>query len=37
VMATIHPSAILRAIDDLTRKKEMKHFIQDLKIAASIL
>jgi uracil-DNA glycosylase len=37
VMATIHPSAILRAIDDQTRKIEMKRFIQDLKAAAMVL
>jgi uracil-DNA glycosylase len=37
VMATIHPSAILRASDDQTRKLEMKRFIQDLKTAASAL
>jgi uracil-DNA glycosylase len=33
VMATIHPSAILRAADDETRKLEMARFIQDLKVA----
>ena len=31
VMATIHPSSILRAPDEQTRHTEMKHFIADLK------
>jgi uracil-DNA glycosylase family protein len=34
LMATIHPSAILRAPDDETRHEEMRRFIGDLKIAA---
>jgi uracil-DNA glycosylase len=37
VLATIHPSAILRSIDDETRKSEMKRFVQDLKTAARAL
>jgi DNA polymerase len=37
VMATIHPSAILRAIDDETRALEMQRFIEDLKIVAPLL
>jgi uracil-DNA glycosylase family 4 len=37
VIATIHPSAILRAPDDATRREEMKRFIQDLrKVARAI-
>jgi uracil-DNA glycosylase family protein len=31
VMATVHPSSILRAPDDETRHDEMKRFISDLK------
>src|SRR5580700_4422030 len=34
VMATVHPSAILRAPDDATRHEEMKRFIADLKKVA---
>jgi DNA polymerase len=37
VMATIHPSAILRAPDDQTRGSERKRFVEDLKKAASLL
>lgn len=35
VMATVHPSSILRARDDETRRLEMKAFIRDLETAAS--
>jgi len=31
VMATVHPSSILRAPDETTRADEMKKFIADLK------
>src|ERR1700683_1882538 len=31
VMATVHPSSILRAPDEQTREEEMKRFIEDLK------
>jgi uracil-DNA glycosylase len=31
VMATVHPSSILRAPDEATREEEMKKFIADLK------
>jgi len=31
VMATVHPSSLLRAPDDETRRREMKRFITDLK------
>jgi DNA polymerase len=34
VMATIHPSAILRASDDQARRDEMRRFIDDLKRVA---
>ena len=31
VMATVHPSSILRAPDDETRHSEMRQFVEDLK------
>ncbi len=34
VMATVHPSSILRAPDDETRELEMRAFVQDLKHVA---
>ncbi|MBB6143934.1 DNA polymerase [Silvibacterium bohemicum] len=34
ILATVHPSSILRAPDDETRKKETELFIADLKIVA---
>lgn len=34
VLATIHPSAILRAPDAASRQEAMESFIADLKIAA---
>ncbi len=34
VMATVHPSSILRAPDDETRHEEMRKFIEDLKKVA---
>lgn len=37
VLATIHPSAILRAPDDETRHREMKKFIEDLQTAVMVL
>jgi DNA polymerase len=37
VMATVHPSSILRAPDDDTRRVEMQSFIEDLKSAAKLL
>lgn len=37
VMATVHPSSILRAIDAETRELEMKEFVADLKYAASLI
>ena len=35
VMATVHPSALLRAPDDETRRREIGKFVADLKKAAS--
>jgi DNA polymerase len=37
VMATVHPSSILRAPDDETRHAEMKRFIEDLKTVAKVI
>jgi len=37
VMATVHPSSILRAPDDETRRLEMRLFIDDLKKLAKVI
>jgi uracil-DNA glycosylase len=37
IVATVHPSAILRAPDDETRRREMAAFVDDLRTAASQL
>ena len=37
VIATIHPSAILRAPDEDARRQELKRFIDDLKKVAQLL
>jgi DNA polymerase len=37
VMATVHPSSILRAPDDETRKLESQRFIEDLKKLAKVI
>ncbi len=37
VMATVHPSSILRAPDDETRHEEMRRFVQDLKKVAKVI
>lgn len=37
VMATVHPSSILRAPDDESRRSQLKEFIADLRIAAEQL
>jgi uracil-DNA glycosylase len=37
VIATVHPSSILRAIDEESRHREMGLFIQDLKKIAKVL
>ncbi|HEX2053605.1 MAG TPA: UdgX family uracil-DNA binding protein [Actinomycetota bacterium] len=37
VMATVHPSSILRARDEETRHLEMKGFVRDLEAAAAYL
>jgi DNA polymerase len=37
VMATVHPSSILRAPDDETRRLEYRRFVDDLKKLARVL
>ena len=37
VMATVHPSSLLRAPDDVTRRLETKRFIADLKLIREAL
>jgi uracil-DNA glycosylase family protein len=37
VMATVHPSSILRAPDEETRRTEMRRFVDDLKQIAGVL
>jgi uracil-DNA glycosylase family protein len=37
VMATVHPSSILRAPDEETRRIEMERFIADLRTAAQLM
>ena len=37
VLATVHPSSILRAPDDATRHREMNKFIDDLKKVAHVI
>ena len=37
IMATVHPSSILRAPDDETRRAEMQRFIDDLRNVAHVL
>lgn len=37
VMATVHPSAILRAPDDRTRRRQMAKFLEDLQTAQAAL
>ena len=37
VLATVHPSSILRAPDDETRRRERAAFVEDLKVVASVI
>jgi DNA polymerase len=37
VMATVHPSSILRAPDGAARDREMKLFVADLKAVAKVI
>jgi hypothetical protein len=34
-MATVHPSSILRAADDESRREQKEAFISDLRVAAA--
>jgi DNA polymerase len=36
VVATVHPSSILRAQDDESRESQMKSFVEDLKLVARL-
>ena len=36
LLATVHPSAILRAPDDESRRSEMRRFVEDLKHVARL-
>jgi uracil-DNA glycosylase len=35
-LATVHPSALLRAPDEETRSREVQHFVEDLGKAAAV-
>jgi uracil-DNA glycosylase family protein len=37
VLATVHPSALLRAPDDATRRAEIRRFVADLRVVARVL
>src|SRR5437868_7229770 len=37
VMATVHPSSILRAIDDQSRREQMQSFVDDLRKIAPLM
>jgi DNA polymerase len=37
ILATVHPSSILRAPDDETRRAEKRRFVDDLKKVAQVL
>jgi uracil-DNA glycosylase len=37
VLATVHPSSILRAPDDETRRRERTAFVEDLKVVAAAI
>jgi len=37
VLATVHPSSILRSPDDETRRREMERFVEDLNVVAALL
>jgi len=37
VIATVHPSSILRATDDETRRREYEQFVADLKVVSKVL
>lgn len=37
VVATVHPSSILRSPDDETRREEMRRFVEDLRKVAAVI
>ena len=37
VIATVHPSSLLRAPDEETRRSEMRRFVDDFKVIAEII
>ena len=37
VLATVHPSALLRAPDEETRQRETRRFVDDLRVVAGVL
>jgi DNA polymerase len=37
VLATVHPSAVLRAPDDATRRAETRRFVEELRAVAAVL
>src|SRR5438034_1084367 len=37
VVATVHPSSILRAYDEAAREEEMRAFIADLRVVARLI
>jgi uracil-DNA glycosylase len=37
IVATVHPSALLRAPDDATRRAETERFVEDLRVAAQLV
>ena len=37
VLATVHPSSILRAPDDASREREMRLFVEDLRAVAKVI
>jgi DNA polymerase len=37
VLATVHPSSLLRAPDDETRRRETQRFVEDLRTVAAAL
>jgi DNA polymerase len=37
VLATVHPSSILRAPDDAAREREMRLFVEDLREVAKVI
>jgi uracil-DNA glycosylase len=37
VLATVHPSSLLRAPDPATREREYARFVADLRLAAKLL